>query len=470
MSRSLTIGVRTPLTRGRYFAKVLGGIHATASEAGAQLIVTQARPPLFDFQTITNTAAIDLAFYDLACIDAYISVVNGIDRSDAMRLLASGKPLVTIGGANSGLDCPDVSIDNVGSAMAAVDHLISHGHRRIAFAGPLYPDDLKLRHVGYERSLREHGVQPDPELFFLTEDLDYGVVPTARRLIAAGMPCTAIFAATDRNAYALIRALKAAGYRVPEDVAVVGFDDIPIAAHTNPPLTTMRQSFEALGPIAVGLVMAQLAGESDIPRRVSVPVALVKRLSCGCPEQQSRDEPAMAGQRKDDQQGMDLLVEELSVHLLEASPGSDGRRQARDRSGLEVIVAALACAVHDGAPPPSTALASAWRSAALASTSVESLNGCLQLLCQAAYELGERQADPRAAERVRAYISQAQLHCLRATQFVGALEGDALEESVLMGNKLSDMLVSQSASSLLGLGWLKHTDIRTRLHSLLGID
>ena len=102
-------------------------------------------------------------------------------------------------------------------------------------------------------------------------------------MIAAGMPATAVVLGTDRNAIGLMAGFRAAGYRLPRDLAVVGFDDIGLASYTSPSLSSVRQSLNAIGEVGYGVVSAMVGG-GPAPERVSrVPTEFVQRDSCGCP-------------------------------------------------------------------------------------------------------------------------------------------------------------------------------------------
>src|SRR5690606_13261866 len=104
--------------------------------------------------------------------------------------------------------------------MQAVRHLIEHGHRKIAFAGTLSQLDMRERYEGYQAALSEAGIEPDPELFFpMSCALELEGRATGRQIVALGVPFTALVACTDLNAMGIVREIRAAGYRAPEDAA-----------------------------------------------------------------------------------------------------------------------------------------------------------------------------------------------------------------------------------------------------------
>jgi DNA-binding LacI/PurR family transcriptional regulator len=157
-----------------------------------------------------------------------------------------------------------VDADNRGGARAAVAHLASRGRRRIAtITGPLDMGVGLDRLDGYRDGLAAAGLAADPGL---VEPGDFteegGAAATARLLERPGPPVEAIFAASDLMAAGALRALRAAGRRVPEDVAVVGFEDSAVARYAQPPLTTVRQPIEEMGRQATRLLLAKVAGEA----------------------------------------------------------------------------------------------------------------------------------------------------------------------------------------------------------------
>lgn len=168
-----------------------------------------------------------------------------------------------------------VSADESGGAVTMVEHLLASGRRRIAtIAGPLDTPGGQQRLAGYQQAL---GPLFDPAL---VAHGDYGRTSGAtamRQLLAAAPDLDAVFAANDRMASAALEVLRAAGRRVPEDVAVGGFDDAPLASQIDPPLTTMHQPFRRISREMVRLLLAQIEGED--PATVVVPTRLVVRRS-----------------------------------------------------------------------------------------------------------------------------------------------------------------------------------------------
>ncbi|MFM2041603.1 MAG: hypothetical protein RLY86_179 [Pseudomonadota bacterium] len=207
-------------------------------------------------------------------------VIGQSDQHDALNAIArSYRPLVVWGAHLPSQAYCSVGSDNIGGARAAVEHLLSTGRRRIAFLGMAEVPEVGLRWEGYVRALTAAGLQPVPDLkapAHFTVDTAYVAV---RDLIASGAVFDGVFAASDVIAMAAVKALSAAGLRVPEDVAVVGFDDIGLAAHVNPPLTTVRQDLARGARVMVDLLFRRMEGE-DTPS-ATMPAELVVRRSSG---------------------------------------------------------------------------------------------------------------------------------------------------------------------------------------------
>ena len=202
-----------------------------------------------------------------------------------VRIQDAGIPMVVLAGGNTGMErFETIGNDTMLSAQIAVDHLMSLGHRNIAyvsFAPPEY-DVVNGREAGWRNALRKRGVEPDPTWVEYGDISAQSGYEATRRLVARGGKFTALFAGNDTIAFGAIRALREAGLRIPQDVALVGYDDIPLAAFATPPLTTMRSDPISHGRDAMQLLWAQLNPDANIPRPQHERSAqLVIRESCG---------------------------------------------------------------------------------------------------------------------------------------------------------------------------------------------
>lgn len=195
------------------------------------------------------------------------------------RLLRDHIPFVSVGRH------PDprvhyVDVDNVGGARMAVEHLIRLGHRRIGtITGRLDMSAGQARLEGYRQALEAHGIPVRPELITEGGFSEAGGRTAMMRLLPARP--TAVFVASDMMAVGALTALREAGLRVPDDIAIVSFDDMPMAAMVEPPLTTVRQPVERLGTTAVEMLIGLLDGTITQPQHIVLPVQLTLRASCG---------------------------------------------------------------------------------------------------------------------------------------------------------------------------------------------
>ncbi|GAB3071601.1 LacI family DNA-binding transcriptional regulator [Micromonospora schwarzwaldensis] len=192
------------------------------------------------------------------------------------RLARLGIPVVCSGRPLDAADVPYVDVDHEGGVTRAVEHLIATGRRRIAtIAGPQDMVAGIERLIGYRAALTAAGL---PELVAYGDFTRESGTAAMRELLAADPELDAVFAASDLMAHAALRALREAGRRVPEDVAVIGFDDIETAAYTEPPLTTVRQPIVELGRTMTRQLLRIAAGE-HVEQALMLPTELILRDS-----------------------------------------------------------------------------------------------------------------------------------------------------------------------------------------------
>jgi LacI family transcriptional regulator len=195
------------------------------------------------------------------------------------RLLANRIPFV-VHGRHEGPQVSFVEVDNETGAHAAVSHLVRLGRERIALiTGPSDSLAAEDRKRGYLKALQERRVPVDEALIAHGDFTEMSSYEAMQRLLAHEPD--AVFVASDSMAFGALRALREAGKRVPDDVAMVGFDDMPQAATANPPLTTIRQPIRRAGALAVEMLFDILQNGPEPPRRIILPTELVIRASCG---------------------------------------------------------------------------------------------------------------------------------------------------------------------------------------------
>jgi DNA-binding LacI/PurR family transcriptional regulator len=209
--------------------------------------------------------------------------VEGIIAIDTRLEHSFPVPIVTVSGHQKTPGITRVTLDHRRAAELAIGHLVEMGHREIAFTkGPQVSSDTEQRWQSICEVAKAMGVKMKPELCvemeFSTPFPDVGY-PVAQKLLARGVRFTALFAYNDVAAIGAIRALCDAGLRVPEDVAVIGFDDIPSAAFQNPSLTTVRQPLRLMGETAARILIDRLHGKRPPSDEVVIEPEFVIRES-----------------------------------------------------------------------------------------------------------------------------------------------------------------------------------------------
>jgi LacI family transcriptional regulator len=255
-----------------YYPGLIQGI-TTACNAGGYSIMLWLTNPEQERSNFHHVAMDGL-------IDGLIIASYLIDDPILEKLIKSKIPFMLVGRHPSRANLNYIDVDNVNGAHEAVMHLLQLGRTRIAtITGPNKMIAGIDRRKGYESALLERGLRPDPSLVVEGDFTESGGYTAMFRLIPHNPD--AVFIASDAMALGALRALNEAGKRVPEDVAVVGFDDIPSAAHMDPPLTTIRQNIYKLGQLAAGTLMQTLNNGKTPPHGLVLPTELVIRASSG---------------------------------------------------------------------------------------------------------------------------------------------------------------------------------------------
>lgn len=226
------------------------------------------------------------AFMDLVRskrIDGLIVAnMRSVECEYVRELAAQGFPVVVPGNGTEAFYSRQASNSDEESAFVATRHLLDLGHRRIAhipFSSKAF-EVVRQRRAGYERALREDGIDPDPKLVvYANISAESGYV-AMQKLLQRNVDFSALFAGNDTIAFGAMRALSDAGRRIPDDVSVVGYDDVPLAAFVTPPLTTVRTDPVVQGEEAVDMLMARINGESYKRPETCYTTRLIVRQSC----------------------------------------------------------------------------------------------------------------------------------------------------------------------------------------------
>ena len=187
--------------------------------------------------------------------------------------------MVVWGGQIAGQSYCTVGSDNTAGARLATEHLLSLGRRHIAFLGDTQVPELRLRYKGYCQAIAQGPRGTSPKRAISTHMTADQAFDAVTGFLAKGAKLDGVLCATDVIAMSAIRAITAAGKRVPQDISVVGYDDLPLSAHTNPPLTTVRQPIQAGAHHLVDLLFRRMDGEPTAS--ITMPAELVIRESSG---------------------------------------------------------------------------------------------------------------------------------------------------------------------------------------------
>jgi DNA-binding LacI/PurR family transcriptional regulator len=240
----------------------LRGISRTLDAGGYGLV-------LFDVERPEQAPTIFRELAGGGRVDAVLAITLCPEDDVLERFAAAGVPVVLVDGEHPRLPC--VTIDDVAGGRLATEHLLDLGHERIAFLGDVEPAPARpiaRRRAGYEAALYSAGLRSDPALVRRAEHGRDATVEATRELLALADPPTAIFAASDDQALAVLAAAGEARVDVPGGLSVVGFDDVEVAHWAG--LTTVAQPLEESGAQGAELVLAALTGPPVRPRALAV--------------------------------------------------------------------------------------------------------------------------------------------------------------------------------------------------------
>lgn len=268
------LGVLLPFVSGEFFSEFLGGVDLAAREGRYFLTISATHRRPEEFATVLR--ALDRR------VDGVLVMSTEAPAASFAAALPPDVPVTFVNTVVDGTRFDAVNFDNFGGARAVARHLVARGHRRIAHVrGPGRAHDARERLDGYRAALAEADVPFDRALVVGDDFSRESGLAAVAPLLALASPPTAIFAANDEAAIGVLRGLALAGLRVPNDVAVAGFDDAPIAQYTTPPLTTAHVPVRELGERAMRRLIARADGHGGDPEQVVLPVELVVRESTG---------------------------------------------------------------------------------------------------------------------------------------------------------------------------------------------
>lgn len=271
--RTQAVGALLPDLFGEFFSELIRGIDLAARARGLHLLVSSTHGD--SDETATALHAMQ------GRVDGLLIMSPHVDAGFLRKHLADSVPTVLMDTALRGRRCAHVNIDNYGGACAMTEHLLACGHRNLAFIdGPEANHDARERRRGFEETVAARlGVIARFLQGDYSEESGYRA---GRALLSARKRPEAVFAANDMMAIGCLSAFNEAGLRVPDEIALAGFDDIPISRYMHPPLTTVRVQIAQLGHIALERLVTQMqtpdTPEADV---TTMACEVVVRASCG---------------------------------------------------------------------------------------------------------------------------------------------------------------------------------------------
>lgn len=273
--RSNLIGLVIPDIQNPFFADIVRGVEDAAQRHGYAVFLGNADEDLDKerrYLEVMRSEAVDGVILPPSCET----------DTAAAQLVRDGIPVVCVDRRLATVHVDTVMIDNVQGAYEATEHLLAHGHRRVGFiSGRLDLSTSRERVQGFRRALEDRGIPMDPELVLSGDGRQESGRELATRLLALPEPPTALVAGNNLMALGALEAIHERGLRIPEQVAIIGYDDTPWARALNPPLTTVRQPGYELGSRAMELLLQRMEQPDRGTSSVLLHPTLVVRRSCG---------------------------------------------------------------------------------------------------------------------------------------------------------------------------------------------
>jgi DNA-binding LacI/PurR family transcriptional regulator len=280
--RSGVIGLVVPELRSPYFGEIADFVVEAVERHGRLVLLCSTRS-----QEARQSAYIDLLA--TGAIDGMLYLGSFRSNERLAAAIRGGLPVVVVDEPIAGLPpVHTVIMDDYAGGYQAASYLVALGHRRIAFvSGPSELGSVQERHRGYCDALRKGGIDPDQQITLSGHFTEQSGMSALPHLLAAAEPPTAAFVPSDYIALGVLSAAEANGIRVPQDLSIVGFDDIRFSQYVRPRLTTIRSPLDRLAQTGVDLLFERLGGE-DAARTEVLPVELVVRESAAPPAGRAR--------------------------------------------------------------------------------------------------------------------------------------------------------------------------------------
>jgi len=272
-----TISIIIPPPQGRegwlldpFFQELIGAVGEAARERKCDLLISHAAPQNYD----------DLSrLLEMNQSEGVIILGQSFLHERLNRLVGHSTRFIVWGGELLGQKYASVGTDNIRGGRRATGHLARLGRKRIAFFGDTEAPEIGQRYEGYKEALEQAGLEMDPALISKAHFKLESAEAAVDALISSRTPFDAIFASSDMIALGAIRALQRQGVSVPEDVSIVGYDDVQLARYSRPALTTIRQDLSKAGSLMVAKLLNATNPQDMLSERL--PTDLIMRESCG---------------------------------------------------------------------------------------------------------------------------------------------------------------------------------------------
>jgi len=276
--RSKLLGLIVSDITNPFFPELVHSFEALATQQGYDLILTST-----GYQTARMTDCVRRMLERK--VDGVAMMTSEMDLGLIKELARRGVPLVFMDVGRVGPRMSHVLIDYAHGIRQAVDHVAQLGHKRVAFiAGPLDLHSARTRRQAFLDGMRAHRIKPDPKLIREGTHAAEGGQQAMAALLKSPKRPTAVLCSNDWTAIGALHAVDAAGLRVPEDISIVGFDDIPLASYTRPPLTSVRMSAGDVGATAFDALFRLIGGVRLEGDAYQIPTKLVVRASTARPK------------------------------------------------------------------------------------------------------------------------------------------------------------------------------------------
>lgn len=273
--KSHTIAFVAPNSKSDFFSadsffgfEILGGIGKKLRSLGYDLLIVHIDPK--DNSWVNR-------YFDSSRVDGFILLTEHSNTAQIKKMVEIGAPFITWGSPIADHNYCTVTGDNIAGAKLATDHLINSGRRKVAFlGGPVEDGSVKLRYEGYKASFSKANLITDKDLIIFSEDYSYASgLSKMVELLKINPNIDAVFANSDLLAIGAIKAIRSFGKSVPEDIAVIGYDDLPLASFSDPALSTIRQNVLLSGELLADNLIQFI--QTNVITNVITPVELVLR-------------------------------------------------------------------------------------------------------------------------------------------------------------------------------------------------